>query len=72
MASWVKGLRVYAAKVPLLPWLRRLPLLQQMINQHTPASRKNNPTNGLANEKLTLIFTPNERSLWHRKSAKLK
>jgi hypothetical protein len=43
-----------------------------MINQHTPATPKNNPTHGLANEKLTLIFTPNERSLWHRKSAKRK
>ncbi|MEZ2339450.1 hypothetical protein AB6735_27680 [Mucilaginibacter sp. RCC_168] len=43
-----------------------------MINQHTHATPKNNQTHGLANEKLTLIFTLNERSLWHRKSAKRK
>jgi len=28
-----------------------------MINQHTPAQPEKQPTNGLANEKLTLIFT---------------
>jgi hypothetical protein len=37
--------------------------------QTRPPCRKKQPTHGLANEKLSLIFTPNERSLWHLESA---
>jgi hypothetical protein len=40
-----------------------------MINKHGHPVAKKRPTYGLANEKLSLIFTPNERSLWHLESA---